>query len=146
MTRVAVAALAGVLALVVLSACGSVEQAGRGSASTPSAPTSPPATTATHPTTTDPLPTSPTRPPKDLIVPPTRTGSHLAVRVRGTVSDGVEPGCRLLTSKGVVYLLIGRQGTLVTGQEVEVEGTLQPDLITTCQQGTPLVVERNLSP
>jgi hypothetical protein len=45
-----------------------------------------------------------------------------------------------------VYLLIGRQGTLVTGQEVEVEGTLQPDLITTCQQGTPLVVERNLSP
>lgn len=91
------------------------------------------------------MPTTPPGPPEDLTVPPTRTGKHSTVRVRGTVSDGVEAGCRLLTSKGVVYLLIWRGGTLVTGQEVEVEGTVQPDLITTCQQGTPLVVERVLS-
>lgn len=88
-----------------------------------------------------------TEPPEDLTVSPTRTGGkHSRVRVMGTVSDGIEPGCRLLVSKGVVYLLIWRHGTLVTGQEVEVEGTVQPDLLTTCQQGTPLVVERVLSP
>lgn len=91
-------------------------------------------------------PTTPTTPPEDLTVPPTRAGKHSMVRVRGTVSDGVEPGCRLLTSKGVTYLLIWRHGTLVTGKEIEVEGTVQPDLVTTCQQGTPLVVGRVLSP
>jgi hypothetical protein len=67
------------------------------------------------------------------------------VRVKGTVSDGVEPGCLVLKAKGVAYVLIWRQGTVVTGQ-VEVEGTVQPDLRTTCQQGTPLVVERVLHP
>lgn len=78
---------------------------------------------------------------------PTSSGArHSTVRVKGTVSEGVEPGCRLLTHNGVVYLLIWRHGTLITGQEVEVEGTVQPDLVTTCQQGTPLVVERVLSP
>ncbi|MHB1472357.1 MAG: hypothetical protein ACYCV4_01810 [Dermatophilaceae bacterium] len=93
------------------------------------------------------MPSTPTGPPEDLTVSPASTGGkHSTVRVRGTVSDGVEPGCTLLTSKGAVYLLIWRHGTLVTGQEVEVEGTVQPDLITTCQQGTPLVVERVLSP
>lgn len=71
--------------------------------------------------------------------------SKVKVRVEGTVSDGIEPGCRVLRSKGVVYVLIWRDGTLVTGQQVEVEGTLQPGLATTCQQGTPLLVERVLN-
>jgi hypothetical protein len=85
--------------------------------------------------------------PEDLTVPPKSTGGKTStVRVRGTVSDGVEPGCRLLTSNGVVYLLIWRDGTLVSGQTIEVEGTVQPDLVTTCQQGTPLVVKRVLTP
>lgn len=92
------------------------------------------------------MPTTPTGPPEDLTVPPPAPGKHVSVRVRGTVSDGVEAGCRLLTGNGVVYLLIWRHGTLVSGQEIEVEGTVQPDLLTICQQGTPLVVERILSP
>lgn len=125
------AAVAAALALVALTSCGSVEQGGGDSTA---APTSTSAAT-------------PTGPPEDLTVPPTRTGSkHSTVRVKGIVSDGIEPGCRLLTSRGVVYLLMGRQPAMVTGQVVEVEGTLQPDLQTTCQQGTPLVVERVLSP
>ena len=74
--------------------------------------------------------------------------SKVKVWVEGTVSDGIEPGCRVLRSKGVVYVLIWRDGTLVTGQQVSartVEGTLQPGLATTCQQGTPLLVERVLN-
>lgn len=110
------AVLAGVLALGALSACGSVEQTGDTSL----------ATTSASPTGTG--------------------GEHPTVRVRGTVSEGVEPGCKVLTSKGVLYLLISRERTLVTGQQVELEGTVQPALITTCQQGTPLVVKRVLSP
>lgn len=94
------------------------------------------------------MPSSSTGPPADRTVPPTITGKGKTVRIRGTVSEGVETGCTLLTSKGVVYLLIWRHAIPVTGPEaeVEVEGTIQPDLLTTCQQGTPLVVERVISP
>ena len=92
------------------------------------------------------MPTTPTGPPDDLTVPPTKAAKHSTVRVKGTVSDGVETGCTLLTSKGVVYQLLWREGTPFTGTEIEVEGTIQPDLMTTCQQGTPLVVQRILSP
>src|SRR5450631_243923 len=122
MTRAVAAALAGVLAMASLTACGSVQQLGHGSASSPTAPISTSATTTTR---TNPMPTPPTGPPEDMSAPPTTTGSHSSVRVRGTVSDGVEPGCMLLTSKGVVYQLIWRHGTPVTGQQIEVEGTLQ---------------------
>ena len=90
------------------------------------------------------MPVTPTGPSEDLTMP-TKPGKHTTVRVRGIVSDGVEQGCTLLTSKGVVYLLLWREGTPYTGREIEVEGTIQPDLMTTCQQGTPLVVERILS-
>lgn len=93
------------------------------------------------------MPSTSTGPPEDRTVPTTMAGRRSTVRVRGSVSDGVEPGCTLLTSNGVVYLLIWGQTTPITGPEgeVEVEGTLQPDLVTTCQQGTPLLVKRVLS-
>jgi hypothetical protein len=92
------------------------------------------------------VPISPTGPPQEPDVPPTTTGTPATVRVTGTVSDGVEPGCTLLTSDGVVYQLIWRHATPLIRPEMEVEGTLQPDLMTTCQQGTPLVVDRVVSP
>ena len=91
------------------------------------------------------MPVTPTGPPEDLTMPPAKDGEHSTVRVKGTVSDGVEPGCTLLTSKGVVYLLLWGQKTHFTGKEIEVEGTVKPDLMTTCQQGTPLVVHRIIS-
>ena len=92
------------------------------------------------------MPISPTGPREKPDVPPTTTGEHATVRVAGAVSDGVEPGCTLLTSDGVVYQLIWRHGTPVIRPRMEVEGTVQPDLMTTCQQGTPLVVDRVVSP
>jgi len=125
MTKALATAVAGALTLVWVTACGSVVQPGRGPTQTFPAPTS----TST--------PTTPTA---------ARTSMQSTIRIRGTVSDGVEPGCMLLTSKGVVYLLLWRHKTPVTGPEIEVEGTLQPDLLTTCQQGIPLVVDRVVSP
>jgi|GEM_PF-2560654 len=92
------------------------------------------------------MPTKPTGPPQSFPVPPTKAAKQSTVRVKGTVSDGVESGCTLLTSEGVVYQLLWQEGTPFTGTELEVEGTIQPDLMTTCQQGTPLVVHRILSP
>jgi hypothetical protein len=137
MSSVVTSALAGMLAVLALSACGSPEHPVPGSASTPSAPTTPaiPPTTGASP-----------QPPDDLTVPPRATGKVSRVRVSGTVSDGVEPGCRLLVSKGAVYLLIWRNGRLTTGQRVQVEGTVAPALTSTCQQGIPLMVERVISP
>jgi hypothetical protein len=93
------------------------------------------------------MPSTPTGPPQDLDgVPPTTTGKHSSVRIRGTVSDGIEPGCMLLTSNDVVYQLIWPHGTPVTGRTIEVEATIEPGLLTTCQQGIPLVVQKVLSP
>ncbi|WP_205863500.1 hypothetical protein [Planosporangium thailandense] len=56
----------------------------------------------------------------------------------GTVRAGVEPNCMLLDS----YLLIGGpRDQLRDGARVTVTGRVQADLVTTCQQGTPFIVE-----
>ena len=60
------------------------------------------------------------------------------VTVTGTIADGVEPNCVLLNE----YLLLGGPRELFTaGAVVTVTGRVQPDMVTTCQQGIPLVVE-----
>lgn len=59
------------------------------------------------------------------------------VTVTGTVAFGVEPNCVLLNQ----YLLLGGPRELFTaGALVTVTGRVEPDRMTTCQQGTPLVV------
>lgn len=62
--------------------------------------------------------------------------------LRGTVSDGVEANCILLTADdGKSYLLIGGDRQVIMGGgRLEVTGQIQPDLMTTCQQGTPFTV------
>ncbi|RKR88510.1 hypothetical protein BDK92_2838 [Micromonospora pisi] len=58
--------------------------------------------------------------------------------VTGVITQGVEPNCMLIDN----YLLIGGpREQLRAGARVTVTGRLQPGLMTTCQQGTPLVVE-----
>ncbi|MDG4833275.1 hypothetical protein O7627_28800 [Solwaraspora sp. WMMD1047] len=93
------------------------------------------------------VPTAPGDPP---VVPPTAgpgksltPGPPGAVRpsgtitISGTIVAGVEVGCLLLND----YLLVGGDKTLLrSGARVTVTGELQPDLMTTCQQGTPLLV------
>jgi hypothetical protein len=63
--------------------------------------------------------------------------------LRGTPFEGVEAGCLLLRADdGRDYLLLGGDRTLImSGSRIEVEAAIQPDLMTTCQQGIPAIVK-----
>ncbi|WP_433390027.1 hypothetical protein [Micromonospora sp. KLBMP9576] len=140
--RLAVSALA---VCVALSACGGQEGAG-GDTPTPTPTgaqpvTSPPSPDPSiPPTPTDPAdPTGPVLPP-----PPKSPGAPSAsppaggTTLTGTVTAGVEPNCLLLDN----YLLVGGPRDVLTpGAKVTVTGRVQRDLLTTCQQGTPFLVE-----
>jgi hypothetical protein len=85
------------------------------------------ATTAptTSPATTGPAPTTEPAPPAGELT------------VTGTVSEGVEPGCLLLDG----YLLVGGdRDRLRPGARLAVTGRVDRGLLSTCQQGVPLVV------
>jgi hypothetical protein len=57
------------------------------------------------------------------------------------VVTGVEAGCLLLRTGTGDYLLLGEAADdLGAGQTVTVRGQIRPDLMTTCQQGTPFEV------
>jgi len=56
----------------------------------------------------------------------------------GTVEAGVEPNCLLLDGH---LLLGGPREVLRPGARVSVTGRVQADLMTTCQQGTPFLVD-----
>ena len=63
------------------------------------------------------------------------------VTVTGTVMEGVEPNCLLLDADGRQYLLVGGdRSELQAGARVAVTGRVDRDLLSTCQQGEPLVV------
>ncbi len=104
-------------------------------------------TTPAEPTPSEPTPVTPSPADPTLGIPPgpgkksprpDRSVTPGVLTLTGTVSSGVEPGCLLLDS----YLLLGGPGdVLKPGARVTVTGQAQPDLITTCQQGTPFVVE-----
>jgi hypothetical protein len=66
------------------------------------------------------------------------------VTVTGLVRQGVEPGCLLLdATDGKRYLLIGgEQAELPPGRRVEVTGRVDRGLLSTCQEGEPLVVAK----
>jgi hypothetical protein len=76
--------------------------------------------------------------------PPRPTGSlRLSdeVTLTGTVEEGVESGCMLLRTQQGLYLLIGGDRQMIArGGKLVVRGKAQPDLMTTCQQGTPFQV------
>ena len=70
---------------------------------------------------------------------PTATGtSGATTTLTGVPSEGVEAGCLLLDG----YLLLGGpRDVLGSGRTVSVTGRIEPGLMTTCQQGTPFLVE-----
>ena len=116
--------LAGLLlAVALLTACADRDAGDGGTASGGSEPTTAPETLPTAPTTTP------------------GSGKH-RLTATGTLRDGVEPGCVLLEAdQGTVYLLVGGdRGKLTAGGRVQVTGMLAPDLLSTCQEGKPLLV------
>ena len=79
------------------------------------------------------------------IVPDRRTEPTrpaVEVTVTGTVRAGVEPGCLLLEDQaGGRFLLVGgERARLTPGRRVAVTGRVDRGLLSTCQQGEPLVV------
>jgi hypothetical protein len=84
--------------------------------------------------------TAPSTAPTTMPAEPTRSGGP--VTVVGTVSEGVEPGCLLLDAEGGgSFLLVGgERAELQPGRRVAVTGRVDRSLLSTCQQGEPLVV------
>ncbi|MGH3862192.1 hypothetical protein [Actinokineospora sp.] len=71
------------------------------------------------------------------------TPSEPLMTLRGVVQEGVEAGCRVLTTDSGQYLLLAGEGVVVPmGTEVVVEGRLATDLVSYCQQGTPFAVTK----
>ena len=83
-----------------------------------------------------PPPIPPPRPTKP--VDPTASGRPITVD--GVVETGVEPGCKVLTADGKLYQVLGDD--VPVGVPVRVTGVLQPGVLTTCQQGTPMRVTK----
>ncbi|MFY1598179.1 hypothetical protein [Micromonospora sp. WMMD737] len=142
--RLAVSALA---VCVALSACGGQDGTGDTPTPTPtgaqpvtSPPSPDPSSPAVPPTPGDPVdPTGPALPPPTRPSGgPTKTPPAGGTTLTGTVTSGVEPNCLLLDN----YLLVGGPRDLLKpGTKVTVTGRVQRDLLTTCQQGTPFLVE-----
>lgn len=111
--------------LTGLTACGSAE----GPAARPGSPSP-----AESPTST---------PVEDLT--PTSPGPDRAIDVRGTITEGVEAGCLVFTPESATtdgsWVLVGNTAGLEAGQTVTLRGTPAPEVMTTCQQGTPFRVE-----
>jgi len=89
-------------------------------------------------------PAGPGKPPRDPATrPPAKegpgpSGPLAAMTLTGTVTAGVEPNCLLLDN----YLLVGGPRDVIRpGARISVVGRPEPDLMTTCQQGTPFRVE-----
>ncbi|MEV0805085.1 hypothetical protein [Micromonospora sp. NPDC050200] len=143
-------ALAALVVCAALSACGGQaggDRTGTTSPSEGSPVTSSPSTDPAEPVDpAAPLPTVPPTVGAPTAVPPTkrppvgpgRPPGPGATTITGTVQPGVEPNCLLVDG----YQLIGGpRDVLTVGARVTVTGQPQPDMMTTCQQGTPFVVE-----
>jgi hypothetical protein len=128
-------AYVALVACAALSACaapgdGPATPTPTGAAPVTSPPSPDPSASPSAPA--DPVPTVP--PKGGPTKPPGAGGTTLT----GTVQAGVEPNCLLLDGN----LLIGGPRDLFRpGAKVTVTGRSQPDMMTTCQQGVPFVVE-----
>ncbi len=132
-------ALAALVVCAALSGCGGQ---GVGDGMPAPSPSGSPVTDLPSPTPTDPA--TPTAMPSSAVptkLPssgPSRPPGPDAATLTGTVEAGVEPGCRLLDG----YQLVGGPADVLTaGTRVTVTGQPKPDMMTTCQQGIPFVVE-----
>ncbi|MEJ3749656.1 hypothetical protein WEI85_41155 [Actinomycetes bacterium KLBMP 9797] len=83
----------------------------------------------------------PTTSPKPPTTPP---ATAVQMTLTGQITEGVEHGCRMLTSGGTTYMLLVAANVsrdqIPVGARVTVRGHPEPDMMSTCQQGTPFTV------
>ena len=137
----ALSALVVAGAALLLAACGNATvQPGSGATGQPTAGASSSAPTSSPSSNPMPVPSSAggggTFRPGPTGIP---VGSPKAVTIDGVIEAGVEPGCKVLTAWNTKFLILGGSDVPM-GVPVRVEGTLQPGVLSTCQQGTPLRV------
>jgi hypothetical protein len=132
----ALSALVVAGAVLLLAACGNATvQPGSGSTDRPTAGTS--ASASPTAATPKPVPSGGgTFHPGPTGIP---VGSPKTVTIDGVIEAGVEPGCKVLIAGNTKFLILGGNDVPM-GVPVRVEGTLQPGVLSTCQQGTPLRV------
>ncbi len=121
MRRTLIVLLLGLSCAAMVSGCGE----------DPAPPAPPPSQSADDPLTDPPVTGTPSNPGKPDQV----------VTVTGVLSDGVEAGCLILATGSQTFQLLGvRPADATIGSRVVVTGSVRPDLMTTCQQGTALQV------
>ncbi|MFI2709527.1 hypothetical protein ACH495_05270 [Micromonospora sp. NPDC018662] len=125
-------ALVALLTGVALTACA-------GPGDEPVGPSPSPTGAAPVTSQPDPVPsTGPSRPNPTWKGGPSTPPGVGGTTLSGTIRAGVEPNCLLLDD----HLLVGGPRDLLkAGAKVEVTGRPEPGMMTTCQQGTPFVVE-----
>lgn len=141
MRRSPVLRLAAVVGLaLVLTGCG------QGASTEPGGPASPPASTAPA-TTVSATPSSEGPLPSPSLTAP--GGKATRITVTGYVTDGVESGCLVLTDEvtGARYSVSADQlPEIGPTTRATVIGTVDPDMMSYCQEGPVLVVEQALEP
>lgn len=136
MRRAPVLRLASVVGLGVLLA-------GCGTATEPPADPGPATTvTSESPTRTSTPVQTPTGPIATLSPAP-GTDPLEKVTVTGLLEEGVEAGCLVITDdeNGQVYTVTGPDLPDRIGQRLTVTGTVDPDMVSYCQQGSILLVD-----
>lgn len=135
--------LVGAFLVAVLAACGSGGGGSDDDSSAPStsaAPTTSPETTATE---ESPVPDETTPYLDPSLGDSSKPGSDAQTTISGTVESGVESGCLVLEHEGTVYGIFGNfdSSVVYAGAEVTLHGKVDAGMMSTCQQGTPFVVE-----
>lgn len=102
-------------------------------------------TPSTSPSSPSPSPSSLPASPSTPTPSASRPQGGATIEVSGTVVEGVEIGCRLIDR----YLLLPGPGIsqddLPIGATLKVRGRVERGMMTTCQQGTPLLVTEIVS-
>jgi hypothetical protein len=127
--------LPAIAAVLLLSGCGDPTPADPGPGGG-----APSTVVPTSPTTPRPIPPVDPPDPVDPTKPGNPTASGRPITVDGIVEAGVEPGCKVLAAAGTQYQVLGEN--IPVGVPVRVTGILQPGVLTTCQQGTPIRVTK----
>lgn len=140
-----VSAVVSGLALTACASPSSSQPSGPGASAAPSVTVTPPVAATSAPpvsVTPSPDPVLPSDPGIPLPDMPGKPDKPLEITVTGQVTAGVEPGCRLLSDGRTSYLLLGGdENAAKVGARVTVTGTLAENVMSTCQQGTPLQVK-----